>query len=102
MNQPFLPTRSIVLAEWLDTLSGKAQDMSGDIDAKVNQKLVGFCDTIQRNVDEQLVLLDEEASRWTTGSDRPYDLIDTVKWLWLDQKRVANLVKSSVEAGTAY
>jgi hypothetical protein len=104
VEQPYFPAASysLVLADWLDTLSGVREEMSEASEEQVKQSLLELCSLAEQDANEGLLSLDTMRSRLRDCTEESDEGIDAVKRLWEGQKRVGQLVKRSVEAGTAY
>jgi len=104
VEQPYFAAESysLVLAEWLETLSGVREKMSEATEARVKQSLLELCRLVEQDADEGLLSLETTRSKLKERTEESNEGIDAVKRLWEGQRRVGQLVTRSVEAGTAY
>jgi len=76
--------------------------MSEATEMGVKRSLLELCCLIEQDADEGLLSLETMRSRLRERTEESNEGIDAVKRLWEGQKRVGQLVKRSVEAGTSY
>lgn len=127
LKDPYYPADSYddeALAIWLRVVNGEEEPVSLDpdqeqgpkdmddnvsIECKVRDSLVELCEMVihgsRHGLDEIRIAVDSQRKALAPGDkldDSVMDGAEAVKRLWRGQERVAELVKQSVLAGTAY
>jgi len=104
VEQPYFPAQSysLVLADWLETLTGMKETMSEEVERNVKQSLLDLCEMVERDAEEGLLSLRTKRSRLRDSTEGSNEGLDAVERLWESQQRVGRLVASSVHAGTAF
>lgn len=104
IQQPYFPIESysLVLASWMDTLTGEAEKMTDEIEGKVKDSLVHLCDLVIQEANEGILNLETQRQRLHDRTDASEEGIAAVKRLWEDQKRGGEMVKQGILDGTAY